>query len=283
MPTSEPKPTSEPHHDDLAYRAPPFRGEDAPLVSVITVCWNSAETIRDTLESVVEQDHPRIEYIVIDGASTDGTLDILAEYEDHIDVLVSEPDEGLYDAINKGIERATGDVVALLNSDDVYASPSSLRHLIEAKVQAGTKAVFADLVYVKRNDPSRVVRYYRSKGFTPERLADGWMPAHPTVIVDREAFERFGGYALDYEIASDYDMMIRLFALQRLSYTYLDEVAVRMRDGGLSTANLRSRWVLNTEIVRACRRYGLRTSMLRLALKVPSKMLELAVRPSVQG
>ena len=248
-------------------------------ISIITVCFNSSATIRDTIDSVLSQDYPDIEYIIVDGASKDGTIDIVREYGDKIDVVISEPDEGIYDAMNKGIRAATGDVVGLLNSDDFYADESVVRELIECMEQAGSDTVYADLVIVDAKDTERVVRYYDSSTFSPERLRYGWMPAHPTFIVKRKLYETYGGFLLDYRIAADFEMVVRLLHTAGASYTYLPVVVIKMRAGGESTSGLKSSWVLNKEIVRACRANGLKTSLPRVLLKIPSKLMEYIRKP----
>jgi len=157
-------------------------------VSIITVCFNSAATIRDTIESVLTQDCPNIEYIMVDGASRDSTMKIVDEYRDRIATVISEPDKGIYDAMNKGIEAATGDIVGFLNSDDFYADETVVRRLVEQMELAGTDTVFADVVFVDPANTNRVVRYYDSSKFHPGRLRYGWMPAHPTLMVKRELY-----------------------------------------------------------------------------------------------
>ncbi len=248
-------------------------------VSIITVSYNSASTIRDTIESVLAQDYPDVEYIIVDGASRDGTMDIVREYEDRIATVISEPDKGIYDAMNKGIDAATGDVVGILNSDDFYVGETSISQLIGRMEGKQADCVFADLVFVDPKDTNRVVRYYDSGNFRPERLRYGWMPAHPTFMVKRELYQKHGGYALDYEVAADYEMMVRLLHTAKASYAYLPAVVIKMRAGGVSTSGLRASWVLNTEIVRACNENDLPTSLPRVLLKVPAKLFELVRKP----
>ena len=248
-------------------------------VSVITVCFNSADTIRNTIESVLSQDYPSIEYIIIDGGSTDQTINIIQDYSDQISTVISEADRGIYDAMNKGIQAATGDVVGMLNSDDIYSTRSSVRHLVERLVEAQTDSVFADLVFIDQVDSNHISRYYDSSRFHPERLRFGWMPAHPTFYVKRHIFENWGGYSLDYQIATDYEMMVRLFYKADITYTYLPEVVVKMRTGGVSTSGLRSSWILNKEIVRACKTNGLETNLIWVLLKMPMKLVEYFKKP----
>jgi len=243
-------------------------------VSIVTVCFNSEKTIRDTIESVLSQDYPDIEYILVDGASRDGTMDVIREFKNRIDIIISEPDKGIYDAMNKGIRASSGDVVGLLNSDDFYVDETCVRQLIERMEAEGKDTAFADLVMVDPIDTDRVVRYYDSSTFHPARLRYGWMPAHPTFMVRRALYETYGGFSLDYRIAADFEMIARLLYTAGASYSYLPRVVVKMRAGGASTSGLISSWILNGEIVRACRANGIKTSLPRLLLKIPAKLME---------
>jgi glycosyltransferase involved in cell wall biosynthesis len=245
----------------------------SPKVSIITVCFNSVRTIRDTIESVLSQDYHPIEYIVVDGGSTDGTVEIIRQYQDRIDTFVSEPDRGIYDAMNKGIGLATGDVVGMLNSDDFYTDPRVVSDLIAAMGRAGVDAVFADLVYVDASDLGRVRRYYDSSGWHPGRFRFGWMPAHPTLFVRRESYARCGSFSLDYRIAADFEMLVRLFHRGATTYTYVQRAVVKMRVGGVSTRGLWHSWIINREIVRACRANGIWTTLPVVLLKIPAKLL----------
>lgn len=245
-----------------------------PVVSIVTVSFNSAATIRDTIESVLAQDYGSIQYLVIDGGSTDGTLDVLARYRDRIDVLVSEPDRGIYDAMNKGIRLATGELVGLLNSDDCYADSRAISDLVATLNAAGTDSVFADLVYVDAANLQEVRRYFDSSRWSPQRFRFGLMPAHPTFFIRREWYERCGLHSLDYRIASDFEMLVRLLYRGRATYAHLARPIVRMRIGGASTRGLRSSWLLNREMVRACRAHGIWTGLPLFLLKVPMKLLE---------
>lgn len=243
-------------------------------ISIITVCFNSAVTIRDTIESVLSQDYPNIEYIIVDGASKDETMDIVREYEGQIDTVISSPDKGIYDAMNKGIRLATGDVVGLLNSDDFYADESVITQLVGCMESAGADTVFADLVIVDANNTGRIIRYYDSSTFYPGRLRYGWMPAHPTFFVKRELYDKHGIFSLDYRIAADFDMVARLLYAESVSYSYLPRVVVKMRAGGASTSGIKNSWTLNREIVKACRANGIKTSLPRVLLKIPVKLME---------
>lgn len=241
-------------------------------VSIITVSFNSAKTIEDTINSVLSQDFPEIEYIVVDGGSSDGTVNIIEKYQNRIGKWVSEKDRGMYDAMNKGIAMATGDVIGILNSDDVYMNTHVISDLMALMEQQKAKVVFADLILVDQVDEKKGLRYYDSGHFHPDKFKYGWMPAHPTVFVKRELYEAVGQFSTTYQIAADYEMLIRILAIQRAPYAYLPKPVVRMRSGGASTANLSRNWVLNKEIVRACKENGIYSNMAMLLLKIPAKL-----------
>lgn len=249
-------------------------------VSIITVTYNAGATIRDTIESVLSQDYPDIEHIIIDGASKDNTVEIVRSYGDRIARFVSEPDRGMYDGMNKGIKLATGDVIAILNADDFYINSQVISTIVQQFKQHQVDSVFADLVYVKHDDPEKIVRYYSSASFHPGKFAYGWMPAHPTFVVKRWAFEKYGYFKTDYKIAADYELLIRFLAIQQLSYRYIPQVLVKMRTGGASTANLSSNWILNREIVRGCLENGIQTNMTKVLSKYFVKVFQLVHRPA---
>jgi len=174
-------------------------------VSIITVVWNNADTIKDAIDSVLSQTYKNIEYIVVDGASTDGTVEIVQSYGEKIDKFISEPDNGLYNAMNKGVKLATGDIVGILNSDDFYIDESVIEKVVKEFEEKRVDSVFADLVFVKPANLDKTVRYYDSSHFTPKKFAYGWMPAHPTFFAKREAYEKYGVFKTDYKIAADYE------------------------------------------------------------------------------
>lgn len=241
-------------------------------VSIITVCYNSVKTLEQTIQSVLGQDYPEIEYIVVDGASKDGTLEIIQKHQSIINKWISEPDRGMYDAMNKGIAMASGDVIGILNSDDVYMNQHVVSDLIAQMQKDHADVVFADLILVDENQPEKILRYYDSGQFHPNRFRFGWMPAHPTVFVKKAIYDEVGLFKTDYQIAADYEMLIRILAIHNASYSYLPQPVVRMRSGGASTAGLSRNWILNTEIVRACKDNGIYSNMLMLLLKIPAKL-----------
>jgi len=242
-------------------------------ISIITVAFNAARTIADTLESVDAQTHPEIEHIVVDGASTDGMLAIVERYRKHIAKLISEPDRGIYDAMNKGIDLATGEVIGFINADDVYADNSVLERVSAIMAKDNLDALFGDVSFFHPDNPQRDIRIYRSRYFRPDRIAWGWMPAHPALFVRREIFQRVGSFRTDYRIAGDYEFVARAFGKNTLRYRYLPDVLVRMRTGGISTGGWRSTLLLNREVLRACRENGIPTNMLKILSKYPAKLL----------
>ena len=243
--------------------------------SVITVCFNSAETLGRALDSVAKQDWAKIEHIVIDGGSKDGTPQVLADNSTRLAYVVSEPDRGIYDAMNKGLDLATGDVICFLNADDYYGSTQVLSKVANTMQQEHLDAVVGDVGFFRKDNINRLVRHYRSGRFTPKRLAWGWMPAHPALFMRREVFKRIGYFKIDYQIAADYEYVVRAFCGQTpLRYKHLPEVLVRMQMGGVSTKGIGATIRLNQEIIRACRENGVATNYLKILVKYPLKLLE---------
>lgn len=246
-------------------------------VSIITVCFNSEKTIKDTIESVKKQTYSDIEYIVIDGCSKDNTLDILDAYSDYIDILISEEDQGLYDAMNKGVNIASGDVIGILNSDDVFASDTSVEKIMSGFISEEIDAVYSDLVYVKENDLSKITRLYSSRVFKESLIKFGIMLPHPTFYVKREAYKKFGLYKTDYRVSADFELIAR-FISNGIKTNRISDVTVRMREGGISSSGLAWRVHQNFEIVRACRENGIYTNIFLVILKLPYKLLTLLTR-----
>ncbi|HLZ17458.1 MAG TPA: glycosyltransferase family 2 protein [Cyclobacteriaceae bacterium] len=244
-------------------------------ISLITVSFNSAATIADTVESIRSQDYPDIEYIVVDGASTDGTVEILKSFATEIDQWISEPDKGIYDAMNKAIRRATGEVVGILNSDDFYSARDIVSQVAAAFGDAQVDAVFGDLVFVDPHNLKKVVRKYSSAKWYPEKFARGFMPAHPTFFVRRKYYEQIGLFKTDYKIAADYELLIRFLYVHKLKYKYLPINMVTMRRGGVSSSGIRSNIILNDEIIRGCRENGIRTNIFKVYPKYFIKLFEL--------
>ena len=225
-------------------------------ISVITAVYNNRDTIAQALDSALAQTHPDVELVVIDGGSSDGTLQVLQGYANRLAVLVSEPDRGIYDALNKGIARASGEVVGFLHSDDLFADEHVLARIAAAFADPAVDAAYGDLLYVSKDNPDRVVRTWRAGAFTPGNLAHGWMPPHPTFYVRRKVYEALGGYDTSYRIAADYDCMLRFLGKGGVRAAYIPEVLVKMRVGGASNRSLKNILQKSREDYRALRVNG---------------------------
>ena len=241
-------------------------------ISIITIAYNSAETIEDTIQSVISQDYTDVEYIIIDGASKDATMDVVDRYRDQIAVVVSEPDQGIYDAMNKGVARATGEIVGILNSDDFYADNTVLSNVVARFNESGAEAVYADLVYVERDNPDKVVRYWKSKPYKPGMFRKGWMPAHPTFFLKNECYRTHGTYSTELRSAADYELMLRMLEKHKISAVHLPRVLTKMRVGGQSNVSLKNRIRANKEDRRAWKMNGLTPAWYTLTVKPLSKL-----------
>ena len=246
-------------------------------VSIITVTYNSAQTLAMTIDSVLRQTYQDIEYIVKDGGSTDKTIDVIKEYEPMFHgrmKWVSAKDKGIYDGMNKGIEMATGNIVGILNSDDFFTDNHVIEKIADAFNEKRVDAIYGDIHFVKASNLKKCVRYYSSRLFSPFWLRFGFMPAHPSFYVRREVLSKAGMYKTDYKIGADFEMMVRLFHRHRITYHYIPYDFVTMRTGGVSTRDINSRRTLLKEDVRACRENGIRTNQFLIALKYLYKFLE---------
>ena len=249
-------------------------------VSIITVCFNSERTIARAVNSVQSQSYSNVEHIIIDGNSSDNTLAIVNELATSGTRVVSEPDNGIYDAMAKGVELASGDIVGILNSDDFYADDRCIEDIVEAFLRNGdVSMIFGDVVFVGA-DSSSITRYYSSVNFRPWKLRFGWMPPHPATFVREEVYRLCGNYKQDYRISADYERFVHWLMIKKLTYERLDRVIVVMQEGGVSTQDLANRILLNREIVKACRTNGVYTNLFLLLFKFPFKLLELYRRPS---
>jgi len=244
--------------------------------SIITVVYNRVDMIANTLHSIQSQNYKNYEHIIIDGASVDGTLEILKKYEADNDnvVLVSEKDEGIYDALNKGIRCAKGDVIGVIHSDDIYAYDAVLTDVATELADPEVDAVYADAVFYREENPDNEVRRYSSRRFSPDKLAWGWMPAHTTLFLRKKVFEQFGFYKTDYKIAADFEFIARIFKSGQIQSVYLPKVLLRMAIGGVSTAGFKNTIRLNQEVLRACRENQIKTNIFKILSKYPLKILE---------
>ncbi len=247
-------------------------------VSIITATYNSSKTITDTIRSVINQSYPDIEYIIIDGASKDNTIDMVETFRNQLGDrlrVISEPDKGIYDAMNKGIEMATGDVVGILNSDDFFTSDTVIEKLVETFKSNDIDAVYGDIHFVSADNLQKCTRYYSSKRFSPWKLRFGFMPAHPSFYAKKSILKTAGPYKTDYKIGADYEMMVRLFIKQQINALYLPLDFVTMRTGGVSTNGISSKLTLILENVRACRENNYYSNILFICTKFFFKIFEL--------
>jgi glycosyltransferase involved in cell wall biosynthesis len=242
-------------------------------ITIITVTYNSSHTIADTLESVKAQQYDNIEHIIVDGASTDNTIDIVRSYE-HVSKYISEKDMGLYDAMNKGVQLATGDIIGILNSDDVYANPFVLNKVAEIFSREQTDTLYGDLDFVDPNNLDKVVRSWRSGKFSRTNFQFGWMPPHPTFFVRREVYEQTGLFNLSLRSAADYELMLRILFKHQYKTSYLKEVLVKMRVGGMSNGSWRKRLRANIEDRMAWKLNNLRPYFFTLYMKPVRKLFQ---------
>ena len=243
-------------------------------ISIITVAYNAEKTIRDTLESVLNQTYPDVEYIIIDGKSQDATLDIIKSYGSRIHRVVSEPDEGIYDAMNKGIKIASGEVVGLLNADDVYASPTILSDVAYQFSVTEADAVYGDLIYVAQDHLEKVTRTWKAGQYTSGGFLWGWMPPHPTFFLKKDCYQKYGDFRLDMGSAADYELMLRMIHKNEVKLSYIQKTFVRMRVGGVSNSTLKNRWIANRNDRMAWKANGLKPYPFTLLLKPFRKILQ---------
>jgi glycosyltransferase involved in cell wall biosynthesis len=243
-------------------------------ISIITVVYNGADTIRTCLDSVTSQTHPDLEYIVVDGNSTDATADIVRSYGDKIACFVSEPDKGLYDAMNKGIAVATGEVIGFLNADDFYPNQGVLARVADTFAKAGTDAVYGDMLYVDRTNTRRVTRYWNSGAYTPGAFRWGWMPGHLAFFCKRAVYRQYGGFRLDLRSAADYELMLRFIHKNCINLTYCHAVFIVMRNGGISNSGLESRLQANQQDRQAWAINGMKPYFFTLWLKPLRKITQ---------
>ena len=247
-------------------------------ITIITATFNSAGTVRDTFESVLRQTYSEIEYIVVDGASRDGTVDIIKEYEPRFEGRmrwVSERDSGIYDAMNKGLGMATGDVVGILNSDDFYTSDDVLETVANVMGRTGADAVYGDVHFVNPDDLGKCVRYYSSKVFRPSLMRLGFIPAHPSFYCKRSAYEKFGGFDLDFKVAADFENLLRLIYVGHIKTRYIEKDFVTMRTGGASTSGIKSHVQIMKDHLKALKKNGVSSNIFMLSLRYFYKIYEL--------
>lgn len=243
-------------------------------VSIITVSYNSAETIEDTIQSVLSQEYTDVEYIIVDGKSTDHTAEIVSKYHNKISKFVSEKDKGIYDALNKGIALATGDIVGLLHADDLYANTNVISDVVKQFTSSNAAAIYADLNYVDRYNTTKVIRKWRSGNYKDGMFLKGWMPPHPTFFVKKTCYDTYGTFNLKLRSSADYELMLRFIHVNKIKISYLQKMIVNMRAGGQSNVSLLNRLKGNKEDHLAWELNGLKPGMFTLIRKPLSKLLQ---------
>lgn len=241
-------------------------------ISVVTITYNSAATLRDTIESVLAQEYSNIEYLIIDGESTDATINIIKSYSDNRIKWISEPDKGIYDAMSKGKRIATGDVVGVLNSDDFYPDNRALDRVANAFTNEAIDAVYGDLKYVDHQDISKTTRNWVSGMYDRENFLWGWMPPHPTFFLRKSAFEKYGYYNPGFKSAGDYELMLRMLFKNNLKALYIPHVQVTMRAGGVSNSSIKNRIRANQEDRKAWKLNDIKPRWYTLFMKPLSKL-----------
>ena len=250
-------------------------------ISIITVTYNSENFIVDCIESIKSQTHKDIEHIVIDGASTDNTISLLKSKKETLTTLVSESDEGIYDAMNKGIMLAKGDIIGFLNSDDLYTNNSVISKVVNLfKQRPEIEACYSDLVYVDKINTSKIIRYWRSSEFILGSFSKGWCPPHPTFFVRRPIYEKFGIFDLSYHIASDVDLMMRFLEIKRIKSCYIPEVWIKMRMGGATNKSIKNILIQNKEIIKSFNKNKIQINLLKFFIyKIISRLSQRFEKP----
>ncbi|TBR19259.1 MAG: glycosyltransferase [Chitinophagaceae bacterium] len=244
-------------------------------ISIITVCYNSSKTIEKTIQSVLAQTYKNIEYIIVDGLSNDGTIEIIKKYKSKITKIILEKDKGMYDALNKGFAISSGNIVGILNADDRFAANDIIEKIANHFIQnKNTDCIIGDIAFVDKNNPNKISRYYSSKNFKPSKFAWGFMPAHPTFYCKTKYFNKLGGYKIEFDIASDYELLIRFLKVHNLKFDYLNLLMVLMNKGGKSTSGLQSTFKINNEIKSGCKMNGVYTNYFMLYSKYLFKIFE---------
>jgi len=246
-------------------------------ISIITVCFNSEKTIGTTIKSVKDQTYKNVEHIIIDGGSKDGTLNLIKELG-HRGPLISEKDNGIYHAMNKGILNSTGDIIGFLNSDDFYPSNDIISTIAESFSEESIDCIYGDIAFVNRIFLKKVKRFYSGRKFRPSLFLLGYMPPHPSFYARSNCYKELGLYKEDYKLSADFELLMRFIYTQRVTYKYVNKTFVHMRTGGASTKNLYSRYIINKEIIRACKENDVSTNMFILLFKYCDKIFEY-IRP----
>lgn len=244
-------------------------------ISIITSCLNAKKTINDTIKSVLGQSYPDIEYIIIDGYSTDGTVDVIGCYKDKISKFISEPDNGIYDGMNKGLKIATGDIIGFLNSDDVYTDKNIIKEIAEKFETGNPDSIYGNIMYVDRK--GKITRYWNPGKFSKDKFEKGWHPPHPAFFVKRLVYEKYGVFNENFKISADYEIMLRFLYKYDISTSYINKTLVKMQKGGVSNKNIRNIMRANVECYKAWKTNGLKINKCIFFLKPLSKLKQIRV------
>ena len=250
-------------------------------VTIITVVYNNVEHIKNAIQSVLDQDYSNIEYIVIDGNSNDGTISVIEEFEDQIECFVSSPDKGIYDALNKGIDLSTGDIIGILHSDDLFIDRKVISDMVENLESQNAEFIFSDLIIVNPVT-KKIIRYYMAHYFKPWMLRIGWVPPHPTVFIKKTIFHEFGNYSLDYKIASDFDYFLRIFYGRKIQWTYLNRITVVMGSKGISNSGFSSKILMAKEIRDSLKKNKVWSLLVFQLLRYFIRLFELLIKPKIK-
>lgn len=251
-------------------------------ISIITVVWNNRETIKNSINSVLAQTYADIEYIVIDGSSSDGTIDVVLGYGDRISHFISEPDEGLYDALNKGIELASGDVIGILHSDDQFYNERVVSDMMRCMKKTKSEFCFSDMVIVD-NSSGKVLRYYMASYFKRWMFKIGWMPPHPACFIKRSLFDEFGMYSTNYKIAGDFDLLVRFFYGRKIRWSYLDQITIKMSAGGISNSGWQGKKLIFNEINQVLKSNNVWSLPIFQLIRYPIRLMEILIKPKKSG
>ncbi len=237
-------------------------------ISIITVCYNSEQFIKSAIDSILSQTYNDIEYIIVDGASNDKTVEIIKSYGNKITKFISEPDKGIYDAMNKGIKMSSGEIVAILNSDDFYTDNNVIRDIATAFSDNSIDGIYGNLLVVYRDNIDKIKRRYEAKKFRVKSLEYGIMPGHATIFLKRNLFEKYGLYKTNYKIAADFDLLVRMLYTHKIKIHYLPRIILKARTGGVSDNNIFTKFKISKEVLRACKENNLKTNLLKINLRM---------------
>lgn len=249
-------------------------------ISIVTATYNSSKFIKANLGSINEQTYPNVEHLIVDGVSTDKTLDIIRATPNRVVNVISEPDQGIYDAMNKGISLATGQIVGILNSDDFYATPDVIQKIAKRFEKTNCDAVYGNLDFVDQTNTEKIIRHWQSSPFIPGSFKRGWHPPHPTFFVRKEIYDRYGLFDISLDVSADFELMLRFIEKHQIKVSYLDETIVKMRYGGESTGSLKKIIEGNRNIMRAFKKNGIKVSPFYPALRLIPKLKQFISRQS---